>query len=238
MKSKVYRFEAFARNEQQGAPSEGGSFHDEKLEAIMEELAVLKAHICPIAELPDGAMVHKTNANLTEAMNFKRELDQIYEAISKTKTEIVSLNGAGIKLTESRPQDELDAVVCGTESATNQILSAVEEIESNATMLANTLVGDEGLIAANIQEKVLSIYEACNFQDITGQRITKVVEALRFVSERADRMIEIWGGMESFEDVVPESLDAREGDDRLKNGPSLETDEDVASQDDIDALFG
>ena len=51
-------------------------------------------------------------------------------------------------------------------------------------------------------------------------------------------MIEIWGGMESFEDVVPESLDAREGDDRLKNGPSLETDEDVASQDDIDALFG
>ena len=238
MKSKVYRFEALARNEQQGAPSEGCSHYEKKFEAIMEELAVLKAHICPITEQPDGSLVHQTNANLTEAMSFKKELDQIYEAISKTKTEIVSLNGAGINLTESRPQDELDAVVCGTESATNQILSAVEEIESSAILLANTLVGDEGLIATNIQEKVLSIYEACNFQDITGQRITKVVEALRFVSERTDRMIEIWGGMESFKDVVAETADTREGDDCLKNGPALETDEDVASQDDIDALFG
>jgi len=175
---------------------------------------------------------------LTEALSFKKELDQIYEAIAKTKTEIASLNGAGLNVGNSSPQDELDAVVLGTESATNQILTAIEQVEADATMLANTLVGDEALCAVRIQEKVLSIYEACNFQDITGQRITKVVEALRFVSERTERMIEIWGGMDSFEGVETESIDQREGDDLLKNGPSLGTDEDIASQDDIDALFG
>lgn len=238
MKSKVYRFESFAHNEQKSAPSHSVGLDNDKLEAIMQELELLKSHICPITEQADGQQIHQTNANLTEAMTFKKELDQIYEAIAKTKTEIASLNGAGLQISGSRPQDELDAVVCGTENATNQILSAVEQVEADATLLANSLAGDEGLLAANIQEKVLSIYEACNFQDITGQRITKVVEALRFVSERTDRMIEIWGGMDSFEEVEAEPLDTREGDDRLKNGPALETDEDLASQDDIDALFG
>ena len=238
MKSKVYRFETFSRNDHEGTPSQGGSIDYDKFDTIMQELELLKSHICPITEQADGTKVHQTNANLAEAVNFKKELDQIYEAIAKTKTEIASLNGAGMNLGNSSPQDELDAVVLGTESATNQILSAVEQVEADATVLADTLVGDEGLLATNIQEKVLSIYEACNFQDITGQRITKVVEALRFVSERTDRMIDIWGGMDSFDGVDAEPLDTREGDDRLKNGPSLETDDDAASQDDIDALFG
>ena len=238
MKSKVYRFEALSRNEIQGASAEGTSIDGDKFDTIIQELELLKAHICPMTEQADGSVAPQTNTSLAEAVGIKNELDQIYEAIAKTKTEIASLNSAGMQLTGSNPQDELDAVVCGTESATNQILSAVEQVEADATTLANTLAGDEGLLASNIQEKVLSIYEACNFQDITGQRITKVVEALRFVSERTDRMIEIWGGMDSFEGVEVTPADTREGDDRLKNGPSLETDEDVASQDDIDALFG
>ena len=238
MKSKVYRFEALSRNEIQSASAEGTSIDGDKFDTIIQELELLKAHICPMTEQADGSVAPQTNASLAEAVGIKNELDQIYEAIAKTKTEIASLNSAGMQLTGSNPQDELDAVVCGTESATNQILSAVEQVEADATTLANTLAGDEGLLASNIQEKVLSIYEACNFQDITGQRITKVVEALRFVSERTDRMIEIWGGMDSFEGVEVTPADTREGDDRLKNGPSLETDEDVASQDDIDALFG
>ena len=238
MKSKVYRIEAFSGKGIQGTLLEGTPVDNDKLDAIMQELELLKSHICPITEQPDGKKIHQTNANLTEAINFKNELDQIYEAIAKTKTEIASLNGAGLNEGNSSPQDELDAVVLGTESATNQILTAIEQVEADATMLANTLVGDEALKAVNIQEKVLSIYEACNFQDITGQRIAKVVEALRFVSERTDQMIEIWGGMNSFEGVETELVDRRAGDDCFKNGPSLATDKGLASQDDIDALFG
>lgn len=237
MRYKPYRFEAFVQGNRTDENIGEPRFRDDKLDVIMEELAVLKAHICPITEQADGTHLHQTNTNLTEAIKIKNELDQIYEAIAKTKQEIASLSGVGIKMTSNRPMDELDAVVCGTEDATNQILSAVEEVEANATFLANSLAGEEGLVAANIQEKVLSIYEACNFQDITGQRISKVVDALRFVSERTEKMIEIWGGMESFAHMEGVAMDDAKGDDSLKNGPPLEGDDDVASQDDIDALF-
>jgi chemotaxis protein CheZ len=50
-------------------------------------------------------------------------------------------------------------------------------------------------------------------------------------------MIEIWGGMEAFKDIVPEAIAEREGEKKLLNGPRLEDDPGHASQDDIDALF-
>jgi chemotaxis protein CheZ len=80
------------------------------------------------------------------------------------------------------------------------------------------------------------VFEACNFQDLTGQRITKVVNTLRFVEERIIKMMEIWGGADKFKDIEVE-LEHRMGDQGLLNGPSLGTDQDIASQDDIDALF-
>ena len=40
---------------------------------------------------------------------------------------------------------------------------------------------------------LLSGYTACSFQDITGQRTEKVVNVLRFIEQRINAMIEIWG---------------------------------------------
>ena len=50
-------------------------------------------------------------------------------------------------------------------------------------------------------------------------------------------MISIWGGIEEFAHIDVEKMPAKTGDDTLLNGPALEIDEGVASQDDIDALF-
>jgi chemotaxis protein CheZ len=44
-----------------------------------------------------------------------------------------------------------------------------------------------------IDQRATDIYTACAFQDITGQRTEKVVKALRFIEQRIDAMIEIWG---------------------------------------------
>ena len=77
----------------------------------------------------------------------------------------------------------------------------------------------------------------CNFQDLTGQRITKVVSTLRFVEDRIMQMMDIWGGIETFKDIEVEQRELKEGDAALLNGPALESDIDVATQDDIDALF-
>lgn len=176
---------------------------------------------------------------LSEAAKLKVELDAIYEAIAQTKKEIATLHqttGAeGEEMT--RVTNELDAVVLGTEGATESILSAAEFIDETANTLSARLGGQEAGMASDIQERVIHIFEACNFQDLTGQRITKVVGTLRFVEDRIMQMMDIWGGIESFKDIEVEERGTAEGDAALLNGPALETDQDVASQDDIDALF-
>ena len=49
--------------------------------------------------------------------------------------------------------------------------------------------------------------------------------------------MEIWGGLEAFKDIAPETIAEREGDAKLLNGPKVEGEAGHASQDDIDALF-
>ena len=53
---------------------------------------------------------------------------------------------------------------------------------------------------------MIKIFEACNFQDLTGQRITKVVGTLKFIETHIVRMMEIWGGLEAFKDIEAETI--------------------------------
>lgn len=250
--AKVYRFEVM---KQPGEASTGDQTAPTNVmfEKVMHELAALRQQLARGVSVEASAekasasdeLVEKVGKKLAakptddrdEVQDLRKELNKIYEAIAETKREIATISSIGFDTTSGRPVDELDAVVKGTEVATNQILTAIENVERDATTLANSLAGDEGLIASNIQEQIVSIYEACNFQDITGQRIAKVVQVLKFVSERTDKMISIWGGIESFDEVDVDAAIGRIGDAKLLNGPALETDVAVASQDDIDALF-
>lgn len=242
MTAKVFKFEAM-NNPVETPVAGGGQPTDQMYKEIMAELAFLRSRICPDEEPaePDSAAEiapdSKLNSDLAEARSLKAELDEINLAISKTKKEIATISSVGFDLSHVRPVDELDAVVKGTEIATNQILTAIENIEKDSNVLADTLAGDEGLLASNIQEQIISVYEACNFQDITGQRIGKVVNVLRFVSERTDKMIDIWGGIDCFDEVDTDAVTGRDGDAKLLNGPALEECEETASQGDIDALF-
>ncbi|WP_338109641.1 protein phosphatase CheZ [Prosthecomicrobium hirschii] len=202
----------------------------------MAELQAIRRIMQPTQELSEKA-IEAMRKEHTEAMKLKVELDSIYEAIHKTKREIATLHVSGCNGRElSRVTDELDAVVFGTEGATEQILAAAERIDNQSAVLASSLKGESQAVATDIQDQVVQIFEACNFQDLTGQRITKVVNTLRFVEERIIRMMEIWGGIDSFKDIEVE-LEHRMGDQALLNGPALETDNGIASQDDIDALF-
>ncbi|WP_305989121.1 protein phosphatase CheZ [Roseibium sp. MMSF_3544] len=176
---------------------------------------------------------------LSEAAKLKVELDAIYEAIAQTKREIATLHHTtGSKGEEmTRVTNELDAVVLGTEGATETILASAEYIDETANTLSARLGKEDAELAGDIQDRVVKIFEACNFQDLTGQRITKVVATLRFVEDRIMQMMDIWGGIETFKDIEVEQREYKEGDAALLNGPALESDVDVATQDDIDALF-
>jgi chemotaxis protein CheZ len=84
---------------------------------------------------------------------------------------------------------------------------------------------------------VISIFEACNFQDLTGQRISKVMATMKFIENHITIMMDIWGGVDAIRSHVPPMADGREGNARLLNGPKLDGDAGHASQNDIDALF-
>ena len=207
----------------------------------MNALAALRDHTEPqeAQEAMSQQVVETCQRDLQEAQKIKDELTQIHDAIAETKREIATLHDAGRdELKVSRMTDELGAIVEGTEDATETILQAAEEIDGKASDLIATLrqQGNKNE-ACDIQEQVVKIFEACNFQDLTGQRITKVVNAFCFIEQRVDRMMEIWGGIEGFKDIEKVNLPERTDHEELLNGPALVEDENVASQDDIDALF-
>ncbi len=214
---------------------------------LMAEMSALKAMLNASAsqqqtldpETVGEQFLTKFREELSEAAKLKVELDAMYEAIAQTKREIATLHQTtGSESDEMhRVTNELDAVVTGTEGATETILCSAEIIDEMANTLSARLAGQDQELANDIQDNVIKIFEACNFQDLTGQRITKVVSTLRFVEDRIIQMMNIWGGIETFKDIEVEQKDVREGDATLLNGPALDTDTDVASQDDIDALF-
>ncbi|MGB8605576.1 protein phosphatase CheZ [Bradyrhizobium sp.] len=185
------------------------------------------------------ALLETYRAQIAQCEKLKVELDLIYDAINRTKREIAVLHGKSFNGEEmAKVNGELGAVVGGTEEATQQILEAAESIDQAATALSKVTSPDQQkLLSEEIQERVVSIFEACNFQDLTGQRISKVMATMKFIEDHITVMMDIWGGVDAIKAHAPPAVDTREGDARLLNGPRLENDAGHASQDDIDALF-
>jgi chemotaxis protein CheZ len=244
--------ETFAGNMPMPSADDGdiGPMHSE----IMTELRAIRAQMAGIrlgtatdtagasmtrASAEAGALIETYRAQIEQCEKLKVELDLIHDAISRTKREIAVLHGTSFNGEEmARVNGELGAVVGGTEEATQQILEAAESIDQAATALTKVNSPDQQkLLSEEIQERVVSIFEACNFQDLTGQRIKKVMNTMKFIESHITIMMDIWGGVDAIRAHAPPIVDLREGDARLLNGPKLADDVGHASQDDIDALF-
>ena len=194
--------------------------------------AATTAEVSPSRAVDEAhALLETYRAQIEQCEKLKVELDLIHDAITRTKREIAVLHGKSFN-------GELGAVVGGTEQATQQILEAAESIDQAASALSKVNSPEQQrILGEEIQERVISIFEACNFQDLTGQRITKVMATMRFIEQHINAMMEIWGGVDAIRSHAPQIVDTREGDARLLNGPKLDGDVGHASQDDIDALF-
>lgn len=125
---------------------------------------------------------------------------------------------------------ELRQVVSDSEVASHQMLTAAETIES--------ILGDlRGSSDPRVRTKVAdalahaatTIYEACNFQDISGQRIDRVVRTFEVIEARNPRIREIWEKTQAGKPTRP-------GHDPQAFGPAL-SGERQAGQADIDKLF-
>jgi chemotaxis protein CheZ len=185
------------------------------------------------------ALLETYRAQIEQCEKLKVELDLIHDAISRTKHEIAVLHGKSFNGGEmAKVSGELGAVVGGTEEATQQILEAAEAIDQAATAMTKVNSPDQQkLLSEEIGERVVSIFEACNFQDLTGQRISKVMTTMKFIENHIMVMMDIWGGVDAIRAHAPPIVDEREGDARFLNGPKSDGDIGHASQNDIDALF-
>jgi len=137
--------------------------------------------------------------------------------------------------------DDLDAIVAHTEEATSVILDAAEHLEKVSAKL-------DGESQAIVTDAVTRIYEACNFQDLTGQRITRVVKAVKDIEVKVEALI---GALHEQLGLSAEELASltaiketagkvkplvKKSEADLLNGPQNGTG--AKSQEEIDRLFG
>src|SRR5579863_10359433 len=159
------------------------------------------------------------------------EIENLADYIQSAKREIAAIRPDDIRSRDiPMATDELDAVVDATAEATGAILDAAESLERVAASL-DERSGEE------VRTIATGIYEACNFQDITGQRITKVVRTLKHIESKIDALLTAFGELKSVptapaaEETAPPPSDEH----NLLHGPQLP--DEAKRQDEIDAIF-
>jgi chemotaxis protein CheZ len=166
-----------------------------------------------------------------------KELEGLARYIHHAKAEIAAIRPNEIRENHiPAATDELDAVVGATEAATNTIMDACDAIGA----LASSLDPQQGAV---LIDAVTRVFEACNFQDVTGQRITKVVRTLKTIEAKVDALIMAFGeqvaGSEAPVPPVAEAVavtaTAFDPDATLLHGPALPGA--AIDQDEIDRLL-
>jgi chemotaxis protein CheZ len=173
-----------------------------------------------------------------------RELREIAGYIDSMRDQIGVLQVNEIKNSRiPAAGQELGAIVKATENATNTIMNCAE-----ALMAADA--SDPAAYKALVDEKMMMIFEACSFQDITGQRIAKVVETLQHIEERVGRFANVMKAKDFEGFLTDRERDNAARKERLfLHGPSLDgqgvdqstvdkmIEDDKGSQANIDKLF-
>jgi chemotaxis protein CheZ len=182
-----------------------------------------------------------------EENRLKRELVGLFGHLNKLRRELASLHG-GEEHNFVTMSETLDDIVKNTENASNTILESVESIDEMVGALRS--IKDPAVIETcdKINDRVNQVFEACSFQDLTGQRITRLVKSLTFIEERVNAMIRVWGRDEIskvIDEVKQETTTTKTADEMLLHGPQSESKaidqsevDKLFSQDDIDKLFG
>lgn len=204
---------------------------------MAEELRALTREIAELREQVDKATSSEFETDEAALRDIRIEIARMVREIGRAKSELASLKHP---LSADDPVNtanlQLETIVSATEDATNTIMSATDEIEEMVGRAKAMAPGDTELqnLFDDMSNKLINIIEACSFQDLTGQRITKVIGTLRFIEQRVLAMIDIWG-IEAFQAVPVEESgrDIPEGEDL--SGPAMEGE--GLSQADIDALF-
>ncbi len=212
---------------------------DGGVELILAQIAELRHEVAELRGVKE--------AEIAEDDDMKRdvrvEIAQMVRSIGRAKSQIAAIKNPVVGRDEMEKASlQLEEITKQTEDATNEIMSAADEVEQLLKKIHSHTVEDPDIspLIDQASERLITIIEACAFQDLTGQRVTQVVRTLRYIESRVLAMIDIWG-LEAFKDVdIPDEGGAEDGHDpheeeELLNGPALGGQ--GLSQADIDALF-
>jgi hypothetical protein len=196
--------------------------HEARLIAVRQVRRMLKHYLAPAAQAAGDPRAERLRV-------LRQELQEMSVYILQTRREIAALHPDGGDNRIISATGELGAIVSATERATTEILKGAERIQAAAARLPNTEPNDP--IRGEIEGQVIDIMMACSFQDITGQRTSKVVNTLRYIEKRVNSLIAIWDRGATPE---PEQVADPGPDSHLLNGPPLAG---GIGQDDVDAIL-
>ncbi len=169
-----------------------------------------------------------------EVKEIKEQIQELLTIIDAIRKEVSEIKQAKIqKIHMPVATDELDAVVLSTEEATGTIMDAAEKIMEMASSV-------ECEASENIVGEVMKIFEACSFQDITGQRITKVVKAFKVIETKVNSLLLSLTPIDNLaasgkdSDSTEKPVDENDKE-SLLNGPGLPGN--AMNQDDVDKLL-
>jgi chemotaxis protein CheZ len=211
---KVFRIEQSG-----GARSEPAiaDVDDSRDGAILRELSALRAMLArPAAPHTNGDL-----ARQNDIQRLASELRLVLAAIGGPQQ--AQAGNGGLSAPTAHIGDELDAVIQDGEIAAQKILTAAEHIDQAATNLLGLLKTNfERGLAQDIRDRVTQIFEACNFQDLTSQRIAKVRTSFDDLERQIARALEELAQAEAAPPL---------------DGPRLGAAAGHVSQSDIDSLF-
>ncbi|MCR9254868.1 MAG: protein phosphatase CheZ [Alphaproteobacteria bacterium] len=192
----------------------------------------------------DAMMILGIDQDLLETAQALRDVDDqvrsevaaMVRIVGQVRQEIASIAPQEEKDQVADATKELDAVVQATEEATHRILAAVENAEGFLKELEGRLEDEaDRALVDRVGQEMVEILEASTFQDLTGQRIRKVVGTLDRVRVRVVNLVNILGP-ESLLGLETDGLEHEDDDEAgLLEGPQM--DGAGLSQEDIDKLF-
>lgn len=191
------------------------TLREQKGQLNIEDVGAMLEHVA-------GAL----NPNAGMADKFLRsEIEKLASFIEQARGEVSSMTNAEFNNASGDATLELDAVIKATEEASNHIMDAADAIQ-------NAAAGIGGEKEKTIMDAAAKIYENCNFQDLTGQRLTKVIKVLNEIDSRITTILGLFGSKPQGSEggnVIEGNFDEK----ALLNGPQRN----APTQAEIDALF-
>lgn len=182
-----------------------------------------------VSEVVDAVLEAMTGRLSPTEANLLREVAGLGRIIEQVKSGIAEVSVDAIRGSHIPSASvELDAIVTHTAEATDRILAVCESLD----VLVVSLPPEQ---AAVVQAATTSIYEACSFQDITGQRIMKIVKALQAIEAKVHDLSMAYALSALPEGAAAPADPVPMGDASLLNGPALPAQ--AMDQSDIDKLM-